>query len=69
MEPHVEITATITSRWGETSEVYAGSQPTWAWELDRCSAWRTATRKRLLADYTSDPRGWRVTFNVTAHIN
>lgn len=68
MEPHVEITAAITSRRGDTYEVYLGAQPEWAWQLDRCSAWRTATRKRLLGERTSDPRGWRVKFNVTGNI-
>jgi hypothetical protein len=65
MTDHVTVTATITDRWDHTEDVYAGSQPAWAWELDRCAAWRKMMRALLLADRTSDPRGWRVTFTAT----
>lgn len=61
---HYSITATITDRQGEIEAVYAGAQPVWAWDIDRCAAWRTMMRAQLLADRTSDPRGWKVTFDV-----
>lgn len=63
MNDYVTVTATITDRHGATNDVYAGSQPVWAWDLDRCAAWRTMMRGVLLADRTTDPRGWRVTFS------
>lgn len=68
MTEHVEIEAVITDRWGNVERVYAGSQPVWAWEIDRCEAWRKVIRRELLADRTSDPRGWRVTFETGATI-
>lgn len=39
-EPHVTVTATVTDRWGDVESVYAGTQPSWAWSIDRCAAWR-----------------------------
>jgi hypothetical protein len=61
---HYVITATITDRWGGVESIYAGSQPAWAWDIDRCAAWRKVMRASLLADRTSDPRGWRVDFTA-----
>lgn len=66
-DDYVTVTATITDRWDNTDTVFAGSQPVWAWKLDRCPEWRTMMRALLLADRTSDPRGWRVTFDGTVH--
>lgn len=63
---YVEVEATILDKWGGVETVYAGSQPAWAWELDRCEAWRKMMRRTLLADRTSTPQGWRVTFAVAA---
>lgn len=63
-EDHVAVYATITDRWGGTETVYAGSQPAWAWNLDRCPEWRKVIRQILLDDRTSDARGWRVTFTT-----
>jgi hypothetical protein len=65
METHVSVTATITDRWDAVEVVPVGSQPEWAWQIDRCEAWRKMMRALLLADRTSDPRGWRVTFDAT----
>lgn len=62
VNPHVEVYATITDRQGATETVYAGSMPTWAWDADRAPEWRKMKRDLLLADRTSDPRGWRVRF-------
>lgn len=61
-EPHVSITAIVTNRHGEQERVWVGTQPTWAWEIDRCAEWRKMMRALLLAERTSDPRGWRVAF-------
>lgn len=58
----VEIEAVIKNRQGEIERVYAGSQPAWAWDADGMPAWRKMMRKNVLEDRTSDPRGWRVTF-------
>lgn len=65
MDEHVEVTATITDRHGNAEQVYAGSQPLWAWRVDRCEAWRKMKRRLLLENRTSDPRGWKVTFAAT----
>lgn len=64
MTEHVEVEAVITDRVGTVETVYAGSQPKWAWDIDRCAAWRKMMRAVLLADRTSDPRGWRVVFRL-----
>ena len=64
-EEHVEVHAVIVDRHGNRETVYAGSQPAWAWEIDRCAAWRKVIRAHLLADRTADPRGWRVMFTTT----
>lgn len=61
---HVEVYATITDRWGRAETVYAGSQPLWAWRIDRCTAWRRMMRAHLLAERTTEPRGWRVVFTT-----
>ena len=62
MSDYVEIDAIITDRWGNVESVYAGSQPAWAWEDDKCEAWRKMYRRELLSERTSDPRGWKVQF-------
>lgn len=59
---HVEINAVITDRDGNRTTVYAGSLPRWAWEADRAPEWRKAKRAVVLADITSDARGYRVDF-------
>ena len=64
MVEHVEVYATITDRHGGTERVYAGSQPVWAWEIDRCAEWRKMMRRLLLDNRTSDARGWRVRFDT-----
>ena len=63
MTEYVTVNATITDRWGGSEVVFAGYQPRWAWDIDRCAEWRKVQRKLLLADRTSDPRGWRVAFS------
>lgn len=65
MDEYVEIRATVTDKWGNVESVYAGVQPVWAWEIDRCEAWRKMMRKLLLSDRTSEPAGWRVVFDAT----
>ena len=62
---YVEVTATITDKWGQTETVWVGSQPAWLWDLDRCADWRKMRRAMLLADRTFEPAGWRVTFDAT----
>jgi hypothetical protein len=64
MDDYVEVYATITDRWDGVERVYAAAQPSWAWDADRCAEWRKVMRKLLLEDRTSDPRGWRVTFDA-----
>lgn len=66
MTDHVEVEAVITDRWGAVEVVYAGSQPAWAWAIDRCAAWRKMKRRLLLDARTSDPRGWRVVFRAVS---
>jgi len=63
-EEYVEVTATVTDRWSGVETVYAGTQPLWAWKIDRCAAWRKMMRRSILEDRTADPRGWRVTFDA-----
>jgi hypothetical protein len=64
-EPHVEIIAHITNRQGEVETVYVGSQPVWAWETPGAlTPWRKMMRALLLGERTSDPRGWRVTYEA-----
>jgi hypothetical protein len=61
----VYVNAQITNRQGETETVYAGCLPAWAWDdAEACKPWRKVRRTALLADRTSDPRGWRVTFSA-----
>lgn len=60
------ITATITDRWGKVETAFAGYQPVWAWEIDKCAEWRKMMRKTLLQERTSDPQGWRVVFSAAA---
>lgn len=65
-EPHTFLNATIADPWGGTETVYAGSLPTWAAkEPEAFGPWKQARRKAFLADRTSEPRGWRVTFAIT----
>lgn len=64
MTEHVLIEATIVDKWGRVETVYVGSQPLWAWNIDRCEAWRKMMRKQILSDRTYSPEGWRVTFSV-----
>lgn len=65
-EPHVEVAATITDRWGGVETVYAGSMPEWAWaDTTHWRVWTRDRRRLILADRTADPRGWRVTFVAT----
>lgn len=63
-EPHVSVEAIITDRHGEQERVWVGTQPAWAWEIDRCAAWRKMMRDLLLSERTSDARGWRVAFHA-----
>jgi hypothetical protein len=67
MDEHLEIHATVTDRWGGTETVYAGSVPAWAWP-DHSAEWKRVRRTLILADRTSDPRGWRVTFHATPEV-
>ena len=68
MDEYVEIRATLTDKWGNVEVVRAGAQPDWAWELDRCEAWRKMMRKLLLADRTTEPAGWRVVFDAVPEV-
>jgi hypothetical protein len=61
-EPHLTVTAHITDRHGAVEDVYCGSQPEWAWPN---VPWKRMMRRELLANRTSDPQGWRVTFTTT----
>jgi hypothetical protein len=63
MDEHFEVHATVTDRWGGTETVYAGSVPAWSWP--HSTEWKRVRRTLILSDRTSDPRGWRVTFNAT----
>lgn len=62
---YVEVTATVTDRWGAVESVYAGSMPRWAWDdREHVRVWKASRRRLILEDRTADPRGWRVTFGV-----
>ena len=66
LTPHVAVTATVTRPWGETSEHYVGTYPTWALPLD--AAWKRARRALILSDecyHASMPGdGWRLSWRT-----
>ena len=65
IEEHVEVYAMVTDRWGGQERVYAGSIAEWASsDAEHMAIWKRARRALILADRTSDPRGWRVAFSV-----
>lgn len=69
MDTYVEVHATVTDRWEGSETVYAGSMPDWAWDdTGHRREWTRARRALILADRTSDPRGWRVTFTAAAEL-
>lgn len=64
---HVYVTATVRDRDGAPTDVYAGSMPDWAWsDPAHARVWKSARRREILADRTTDPRGWRVTFRSSS---
>jgi hypothetical protein len=68
MNDYVEVYATITDKWGGVESVWVGTQPKWAWQVDRCEDWRKMMRKLLLSERTSTPTGWRVVFDAVSEV-
>lgn len=62
--PHVYVYATVYDRYGNPPITeYVGAVEAWAWaDTHHRQVWSRSRRKMILADRTSDPKGWRVTF-------
>lgn len=62
---YVTVTAHVTDRWDGAQDAYLGSVAAWAWDdAGHRAIWKRDRRKMVLAERTSDPRGWRVTFTA-----